>query len=142
MKVFLDSNVIFSICWSGIEFSRSGLFFKLQQQGHIQLFISRLVHDETLFNLQTKRPESIPIFQKLCNELTIMPDNVGLTANQQIMRLPVNDRVIFMTALSNDMEYFITGNIRDFSDLYQKRIATLIALTPADFLSKKFEESK
>lgn len=139
MKVFLDSNILFSICWSGKEISRSGLFFDLQRQGHIQLFISRLVHDETSFNLQTKKPESIPLFNQLVSELTLLQDNFGLTANQLIMRLPLNDRVIFMSAMVQGMEYFITGNSRDFLALYGERIKGMMTLRPTDFLNKNFE---
>ena len=139
MKVFLDSNILFSICWSGKEISRTGLFFDLQRQAYIQLFISRLVHDETLFNLQTKRPESVELFNQLVAELTQLQDNFGLTAHPQIMRLPLNDRVIFMTALAHGMEYFITGNRRDFSDLYGQRVGAMLTLKPVDFLNKNFE---
>jgi|ERR1039457_4355804 predicted nucleic acid-binding protein len=134
MKVFLDSNVLFSICWSGKEVSRSWLFFELQRQGHLQLFISRLVHDETSFNLQTKRPESIKLFKQLLAELTFIQDSFGTTAHPEIMRLPLNDRVIFMTALTHGMEYVISGNSRDFSGIYGQRIGTMLTLSPADFL--------
>jgi predicted nucleic acid-binding protein len=139
MKVFLDSNILFSICWSGRHLSRSGLFFDLQRQGHIQLFISRLVHDETSFNLQTKKPESIELFKQLVAELTLVQDNFGLTANQMVMRLPLNDRIIFMSAMAQGMEYFITGNSRDFSDLYGQRIKGMMTLKPTDFLNKNFK---
>jgi len=139
MKVFLDSNILFSICWSGKEVSRSWLFFELQRQGHIELFISRLVHDETSFNLQTKRPESLILFNQLVAELTLLQDNFGLTAHPQVMRLPLNDRVIFISALAHGMEFFITGNSRDFSDLYGKRVGAMLTLKPVDFLNKNFE---
>ena len=139
MKVFLDSNILFSICWSGKDLSRPWLFFELQRQGHLQLFISRLVHDETSFNLQTKRPESIALFKELVGEVTVLPDNFGLTAHEQILRLPLNDRVIFITALSQGMEYFMTGNSRDFAELYGKRIGAMLTLKPVAFLNKNFE---
>jgi len=135
MKVFLDSNILFSICWSGKEVSRSWLFFELQRQGHIELFISRLVHDETSFNLQTKRPESLILFNQLVAELTLLQDNFGLTAHPQVMRLPLNDRVIFISALAHGMEFFITGNCRDFSGLYGKRVGAMLTLKPVDFLN-------
>jgi predicted nucleic acid-binding protein len=135
MKVFLDSNILFSICWSGKEVSRSWLFFELQRQGHVQLFISNLVHDETSFNLQTKRLESLKLFKQLVTELTLLQDNFGMTAHPQIMRLSLNDRVIFMTALAHGMEYFISGNSCDFSDLYGQRIGTMLNLRPVDFLN-------
>lgn len=141
MKVFLDSNILFSICWSGKETSRSGLFFELQRQGALQLFISRLVRDETSFNLQTKRPETIALFNELVAELTVIPDNFGLTAHENILRLPLNDRVIFISALSQGMEYFITGNSRDFAELYRERIGAMLTLKPMDFLHKDFEVS-
>jgi|GEM_PF-2681634 len=139
MKVFLDSNILFSICWSGKEISRSGLFFDLQRQGHIQLFISRLVHDETSFNLQTKKPESLPLFNQLITELTLLPNDFGLTANQLIMRLPLNDRVIFMTALAHKMDFFISGNSRDFSALYGQKVGAMLTLKQVDFLNRNFE---
>jgi len=135
VKVFLDSNVLFSVCWSGKELSRSWLLFELQRAGEMQLFISRLVHDETAFNLQTKRPEAIKLFDQLCRELTVLPDSVGFTEHTLVGALPINDRVIFMTALANGMESFLTGNTRDFSTLYGQRFGAMLTLKPVDFLS-------
>jgi hypothetical protein len=72
-------------------------------------------------------------------ELTLLQDNFRLTAHPIVMRLPLNDRVIFMTALTQGMDYFITGNSRDFSKLYEQRAGALLTLKPVDFLNKNFE---
>lgn len=59
LKVFLDSNVLFSIAYSGKGKSRSYLLFELQKLGFIDIYISKLVKKETIFNLNRKKPENI-----------------------------------------------------------------------------------
>ncbi|WP_025209881.1 hypothetical protein [Hippea sp. KM1] len=50
--------------------------------------------------------------------------------------LPKADRIILSTAIANGIKYFLTGNTRDFKDLYGKTIGKTIILKPRDFLYK------
>lgn len=139
MKVFLDSNVIFSICWSGKEKSRSFLLYELQKRGFFRIFVSQLVHSEAGFNLKTRKPEGMPLFEELMRETELVSDVFASTNRKEILSLPDNDRIIFSTALFHGMDFFITGNTRDFKHLYHKKILKTTVLTPGDFLNRKKE---
>lgn len=138
MKVFLDSNVIFSICWSGKGKSRAFLLYELQENGFFHIFISQLVYNETRLNLETRRPEGVPLFEELVRKTEIVPDVSASTNRKELLTLPDNDRIILSTALFHGMDFFLTGNTRDFNSLYHKNIMKTTILTPGDFLNRKF----
>ena len=56
LTVFLDSNVLFSIAYSGKDRSRSYLLYELQDAGDIEIYISNLVKEEAMFNIKIKKP--------------------------------------------------------------------------------------
>ena len=136
VTVFLDSNVLFSVAWTGREKSRSAILFELQSLGFIRLFISRLVLEETISNLRGKRPEAIPFFEELSGEVEVVPDLVVEGGDRRLKELPENDRVILSTAVAHGMDFFLTGNTRDFRGLYRRRIGRTLILTPREFLNK------
>ena len=136
MKGFLDSNVIFSICWSGKEKSLSYLLYELQKEGFFRIFISRLVHDEARFNLETRRSEGMPLFKDLMRETEMVSDVSAVTGRKELVSLPDNDRIILSTALFHRMDFFLTGNTRDFNSFYRNKIIKTTILTPGDFLNK------
>jgi predicted nucleic acid-binding protein len=136
VTVFLDSNVLFSVAWTGREKSRSAILFELQSLGFIRLFISRLVLEETMSNLREKRAEAIPFFEELSGEVEVVPDLVVEGGDRGLKELPENDRVILSTAVAHGMDFFLTGNTRDFRGLYHRRIGRTLILTPREFLNK------
>jgi len=140
VTVFLDSNVLFSVAWTGREKSRSAILFELQSLGFIRLFISRLVLEETMSNLREKRPEAIPFFEELSGEIEVVPDLVVEGEDRRLKELPENDRVILSTAVAYGMDFFLTGNTRDFRGLYRRRIGRTLILTPREFLNRKLPE--
>jgi predicted nucleic acid-binding protein len=137
VTVFLDSNVLFSVAWTGREKSRSAILFELQTLRFIRLFISRLVLDETMSNLREKRPEAIPFFEKLSGEVEVVPDLMVEDDDRRLKELPENDRVILSTAVAHGMDFFLTGNTRDFRGLYRRRIGRTLILTPREFLDRQ-----
>jgi len=136
VTVFLDSNVLFSVAWTGREKSRSAILFELQSLGFIRLCISRLVLEETMSNLRGKGPEAIPFFEELSGEVEVVPDLVVEGGDRRLKELPENDRVILSTAVAHGMDFFLTGNTRDFRGLYHRRIGRTLILTPREFLNK------
>jgi len=137
VTVFLDSNVLFSVAWTGREKSRSAILFELQSLGFIRLFISRLVLEETMYNLRGKRPEAIPFFEELSGDVEVVPDLVVEGEDRRLKELPENDRVILSTAVAHGMDFFLTGNTRDFRGLYRRRIGRTLILTPREFLNRQ-----
>jgi len=138
VTVFLDSNVLFSAAWTGRVRSRSAILFELQSLGFIRLHISRLVLEETFFNLREKRPEVIPFAEELLESVEIVPDVATEGDDSPLRELPENDRVILSTAVAHRMDFFLTGNTRDFRNLYRRRIGRTTILTPREFLSRGF----
>ena len=133
ISVFLDSNVLFSAAYSG-EKSTSYLLFKLQERELISIFISNLVVLETANNLRDKKPERLGLLKELMDRTTVLNDViVDLPA---LNSLPTADRIILSTAVANGIRYFLTGNTKDFKDLYGKIIGKTTILKPRDFLYK------
>ena len=52
------------------------------------------------------------------------------------MGSPTTDRLILSTAVAYGIKYFLTGNTRDFKDLYGKTIGKTVVLKPREFLYK------
>lgn len=138
VTVFLDSNVLFSVVWTGREKSLSAILFDLQSLGFVRLFISRLVLEETLFNVRGKRPEAIPFVEELLREVQVIPDLAVAGKDLRVQRLPENDRLILSTAVAHGMDFFLTGNSKDFRSLYRSRIGRTLILTPREFLDRQF----
>lgn len=138
VKVFLDSNVIFSICWFGRLKSRSYLLYELQGEGFFRIFISRLVQVEARFNLETRRSAGLNLFEELMQKTEIVPDIFAVTDRKELVSLPENDRIIISTALFHRMDFFLTGNTNDFKVLYHNKIMQTTILSPADFINRKF----
>ncbi len=138
VTVFLDSNVLFSVAWTGREKSRSAILFELQSVGFVRLFISRLVLEENLFNLREKRPGAIPFVEELLGKVEVVPDLAVEGEDLRAQGLPENDRLILSTAVAHGMDFFLTGNSKDFRGLYRRRIGRTLVLTPREFLDRQF----
>ena len=134
IKVFLDSNVLFSIAYTGRTKSRAYLLFELQEIGMSEVYLSPLVSEEASLNIRLKKPEKLGFLSDLITRSNIV-DNILLSTEHPLMKdLPQNDRIILMTAVYHGMDFFLTGNEKDFFNLYNKRIDRTFILKPADFL--------
>jgi len=134
IKVFLDSNVLFSIAYTGRTKSRAYLLFELQEIGMLEVYLSPLVSEEASLNIRLKKPEKLGFLSDLITRSNIV-DNILLSTEHPLMKdLPQNDRIILMTAVYHGMDFFLTGNEKDFFNLYNHRIDRTLILKPADFL--------
>ena len=112
LKVFLDSNVLFSTAYSGKEKSRSYLFFELQNINIIKIYISNLVKFESVHNIKIKKPEKLDFLNELLSKTDIIED---VDVYYEFAKtLPENDRIILSSAVYHNMNFFITGNTKDF----------------------------
>ncbi|MCL4498271.1 MAG: PIN domain-containing protein [Deltaproteobacteria bacterium] len=138
LKVFLDSNVIFSAAYSGKEKSRSYLFFELQTLNIIKIYISNLVKFESIHNIKIKKPEKLDFLNELLSKADIIED---VDVYYEFAKnLPENDRIILSSAIYHDIDFFITGNTKDFLTFYNKKLKNTLILTPKDFLELTFEK--
>jgi predicted nucleic acid-binding protein len=137
LTLFLDSNVMFSIAWSGAETSRAYILFELQQKSILRLFISPLVMEETLSNIKSKKPAAMPFLRELIKNTTLVPDAVSSVTDERVYALPDNDRILLQTAIAHGISWFITGNTRDFKSLYGSRIEKTTIARPRNFLDRQ-----
>jgi len=138
IKVFLDSNVLFSIAYMGKERSRSYLVYEIQAMGRLKVYLSRLVSEEALFNIRRKRPEAEQLLKDLIHRSKVLGDIAADLKRAEITKLPRNDRIILSTAVFHKMDVFVTGNDRDFKNLYRTKILGTLILKPVDFLNMEF----
>jgi predicted nucleic acid-binding protein len=138
IKAFLDSNILFSIAYSGKAKSRSYLLFELQEKGVFNIYVSPLVCGEASLNIKLKRPEHQDFLDELIGKTRLVENILVYEDHPRIKNLPQNDRIILLTAVYHRMDFFITGNDRDFSKLYNQKVGRTLILRPADFLHKNF----
>ncbi len=138
IKVFLDSNVLFSIAYTGKDRSRSYLIYEVQEFGMFKVYVSNLVCQEALFNIRRKRPEAEQLLNELIHKSKVLGDIAADLKREEIRKLPKNDRVILSTAVYHKTDFFVTGNEKDFKNLYRKRVLGTLILRPADFLNMDF----
>jgi predicted nucleic acid-binding protein len=138
IKVFLDSNILLSIAYTGKEKSRSYLIYEIQEMGIIKVCFSNLVCEETLFNIRRKKPDSEWLLKELIEKSKILGDIAAGMKRQEILNLPQNDRIIVTTAIYHKADIFVTSNEKDFRNIYHKKVLNTIILRPIDFLNMKF----
>lgn len=80
----------------------------------------------------------MPLLADLMLETEIVPNVSASTNRKELLTLPDNDRIILSTAIFCGMDFFLTGNSRDFNSFYHKKIIKTTILTPGDFLNRKF----
>ena len=128
VRVFLDSNVLFSIAYSGKEKSRSYLIYEIQGLGIIQVCLSKLVCEETLSNIRRKKPDSESFLKELIEKSKILGGDSHRPEARRVGKLPQNDRIILTTAIYHKVDIFVTGNEKDFKKLYHKKVFNTISI--------------
>jgi hypothetical protein len=134
VTVFLDSNILFSICWSGPEDTLLGLLLEFQAAGWVRLLISPLALEEASDNLRRKRPAALPTLKKLAASCLTVPD-ADLALD---LKLPENDGLLLSAAIAARAGFFLTGNTADFKALYGRSIKGTRVFTPRAFLGKEY----
>ncbi len=138
IKVFLDSNVLFSIAYTGKEKSRAFLIYEIQALGVLRVYLSNLVCEEALSNIRRKKTDAEELLNELIACSKVLEDIVTHLSNSVLGKLPQNDRVILSTAVYHKMDVFVTGNENHFKHLYRKKVLDTLILKPMDFLNMEF----
>lgn len=138
IKIFLDSNVLFPIAYTGKDKSRSYLIYEIQTLGMLKVYLSKLVCEEALFNIRRKKPDTEELLNELIDRSEILVDISADLKHAEARKLPQNDRIILSTAVYNKMDFFVTGNENNFKNLYHKKVLSTLILRPVDFLNLNF----
>lgn len=139
IKVFLDSNVVFSIAYTGKDRSRSYLIYEIQARGMLRVYLSNLVCEEAISNIRRKKPEAEHLLKELIHSSKILGDIAGDLHQAGVHNLPQNDRIILSTAVYHKTDFFVTGNEKDFKNFYHKKVFGTLILRPVDFLNMSFD---
>lgn len=129
-RVFLDSNVWFSAFYGSKNCERLVDAFK---QEKISVVISQQILQETTRNFKEKIPFQLPNFKKfiLGNPPEIVSDS---ESSSLIIKTLVaeEDQPIIAAAIVAKVDYFITGNIRDFQREQLEKLTSIKILTPKE----------
>lgn len=134
MKVFLDTNIWFSAFY-GSDNCRN--IIELHAQKKIEAVVSRLVVRELMQNLGRKYPQGLKLvadfFSKYPPEM--VDDCFEVDRKLKTLADP-KDLPILLSAQTAAVEYFVTGNIKDFvvKKIFDKLKIKIV--TPKDFVAK------
>ncbi|MDP4011527.1 MAG: PIN domain-containing protein [Candidatus Roizmanbacteria bacterium] len=140
-SVFIDSNVWFSAFYKEGVCSR--LLKNIQSLGW-QVFVSELVMEEVIKNIQLKIPKTLSFFINYLKENNIVVlKNPSATHLLQYRDLAEkHDLPILISAIDYKCAYFITGNLRDFRvDKINNKFGMRLIM-PSDFLKLLNKEPK
>lgn len=133
--VFIDSNVWFSAFYK--EGSCLKLLRNIRSLGW-RVFISELVLEEVIRNIQLKIPNTLSLFINYLKESRVVvlknPSSKLLTQYKKLAKF--EDLPIIISAFESKCDYFITGNIKDFNLTLINKINKIKILTPAEFLKQ------
>lgn len=111
-RIFIDSNVWFSAFYGSATCQK---IIKVHQEGKIIAIISNRVLNEIVRNVKKKIPNR---FEELKKFLLIYPPEIvsdPVDFPKKIISLVSTGNLpIFVSAINAKVNYFITGNIRDF----------------------------
>ncbi len=135
MRVFLDTNVIFSGLYSSQ--GAPGAILRHFIEGHIRVVVSQQVLEEVIRTIKEKLPEALPALKRL---LVNAPPEVGADPSSEAIQhwtkeLHPADAAILAAAIAAKPDYFITGDNHFLENQTIKEKAGLNIVTPAQFLN-------
>lgn len=113
MKVFLDTNVWFSAFYGS---DNCGRIVELHAQKKIEAVVSKLVVQELTQNLGNKFPQGLKLVADFFSKFPPEMADDCFEIDRKFKNLAdVKDLPILLSAYSAQVEYFVTGNIKDFA---------------------------
>lgn len=136
LRVFLDSNVIFSALYS--PKGAPGAVLEAFVSGDICVVISRQVLDEVVHTIKDKLPVVLPLLKDLLLSVPpeIQADPSYAEVERWTGRLKFADAAILAAATTAGVDYFITGDSHFLSAPGVAGEPGLCIVTPAQFLKK------
>lgn len=129
-KIFLDTNVWFSAIYGSDTCKK---LLQAHANGTISIITSQQVMKELLRNLGKKIPQALPVLETI---LTSAPPEIladPAVVSEKIKRLvDIKDQRIFAAAVRANVEYLVTGNIRDFHREKLEKLTGIKILTPQE----------
>lgn len=133
-RVFIDTNVWFS-AYYGSENCQT--IVNAHQNGDVVAVISSRVLAELVKNVKNKLPQHVPTIKNLLTsappEITPNPTDIP---EALVPLVSPKDLPIFAAAMQADVDYFVTGNIKDFKRNARKKIGNITVLTPKEAVER------
>lgn len=133
LRIFLDTNVWYSAIYGSPNCKK---IIQAHINEKILAIISQKVLDELVRNLRKKIPEAFPTFENIITsyppEIVADPQNV-LPEVQALVH--IKDQIIFTSAITARVKYFVTGNIKDFSVSRLEKLTGIRIVTPKQLVA-------
>lgn len=135
LRVFLDSNVLFSALYS--RHGAPNCILELATQGKIASVISPMVLGEVVQALREKFPVAIPALKRLLETSTLeMVRNASFDdAKRWSETIDRDDAAILAAAVAAQPDYLVTGDKHFFGEGIAEKSGLRI-VTPAEFLGQ------
>jgi len=127
MRIFLDANIVFAVCWSDGAIRR--LLRELLAEDHSQL-VDDYVLGEARRNLAAKSPNGMRELDRLMRKLETVPFMPYLDPTIEAA-LPEKDRPVLASAIHSSCDALVTGDRRHFGRLYGRTIGGVAIHDPA-----------
>lgn len=132
-KIFLDSNIFLAGLASTT--GASAEILRLAEAKVFKIYASSLVIKESDRNFRKKLPAFLPFFYSAINYLPLEISHDAKDKNKKLSFLPKeSDQIIFATAQSLKIDYFLTLNRKHFHQTKVRKMANFQILTPGQFL--------
>ena len=134
LRVFLDSNVIFS----GLHSPRGSPAIILEHfvAGDISVVLSQQVLEEVVRTIKEKLPDALPVLRRLLMstppEVTSDPPLEAIKHRKK--KLSIADAAVLEAAITARPDYFITGDNHFLDNPHLTEGTDLHIITPAGFL--------
>lgn len=133
-RVFLDSNIWFSAVYGS---SNCEKIIKAHTNEKIIAVISQQVLEESIRNIREKMPQRITSFQKLFSSYPpIMVSDPESIDNKIKDLVDSKDQSILTSAILAEVDYFVTGNIKDFQVNKLEKLTKIKIMTPKEIVAE------
>ena len=134
LRVFLDTNVLFSGAYSALGASRR--LFDGAARGQFQPVVSRTVLDELVRNLRNKAARALPVWEKIFREVSfeIAVEPARREIDRWLRKGLGSDAPIIAAALLARVDYFCTGDRRVLKRGRRGDLGGLEIISPAALL--------
>ena len=131
-RVLLDTNVWFSAFW-GSENCRKILLSHRDYK--IKAVISHQVIEECVRNFRSKLPQELSNFTNMLKSRPpLIVKDPELIDKKIINLIEKKDQPIFCSAMIAKVNYFVTGNIKDFSGKKLEDVSRIKTVTPVELI--------
>ena len=130
-RVFVDSNVWFSAFHSSLNCQK---ILISHEEGQINAVISQQVLGEVVKHIRMKIPDMLPHFQNfmVTSPPEIVADSLKIPKEIMLIISDQKDQPIFTSAIVAEVDYFITGNIKDFKRDKLEKMTKIKIQTPVE----------